>query len=155
MKVSPCVLWGMPNHLGRPFLRIGNQQAIVQANRLVTESGKMELKEFISATLQVIIEGVKEAQEMALENDAIINPSSTRTANDGDIDKIVTRTIHRVERITFDVAVTATEGTVTKGGAGISVGILKLGADGKSNAETQSLSRIKFKVGIKLPSQSG
>jgi len=57
-----------------------------------------------------------------------------------------------VQRIDFDVAVTATEGTETKGGVGIMVGAIGLGSQGKSDASNASQSRIKFVVPMVLPS---
>lgn len=36
----------------------------------------MDLKDFVSETLKEIIEGVKDAQDFAIENGAVINPTS-------------------------------------------------------------------------------
>jgi hypothetical protein len=56
-----------------------------------------------------------------------------------------------VDEIEFDVAVTATEGTETKGGIGIMVGSIGLGAQGKSDRENTSVSRIRFRIPLVLP----
>ena len=117
----------------------------------------MELKDFVSATLIQIVEGVKNAQEFALENNASINPTrsgSTMTGSSISNDfRTVNTKIYQLQDVEFDVAVTAIEGTETKGGVGVAIGMFKLGADGQSNAEKQSVSRIKFKVPVQLPPQ--
>jgi hypothetical protein len=53
--------------------------------------------------------------------------------------------------VEFDVAVTASSATGTKGGVGVVAGILALGAQGQSNQENKALSRLKFSVPISLP----
>ena len=55
--------------------------------------------------------------------------------------------------IEFDVAVTATDSTETKGGIGVFVGAIGLGSTGQSNHEGQSISRIKFQIAVDLPTQ--
>lgn len=71
----------------------------------------MELKDFVSATLKQIIEGVKDAQEFALENDASINPTRSGSTIEGssvtnDMRTVGTK-IYQLQDIEFDVAVTA------------------------------------------------
>jgi hypothetical protein len=51
----------------------------------------------------------------------------------------------------FDVAVTAQEGTATKGGIGVFAGAIGLGSQGQSTAANQTVSRIKFAVPVLLP----
>jgi len=56
-----------------------------------------------------------------------------------------------VQTVEFDVAVTATEGTDTKGGIGVVAGVFALGSQGQSSEEISAVSRIKFSVPITLP----
>ncbi len=100
----------------------------------------MQLKEFISQTLAEIVEGVKDAQAKTLDSEnrgTYVNP----------FDKVT-----NVPRsIDFDVAVTATEGTSTKGGIGVFMGAVGLGSQGQSEAHNTSLNRIRFSVSVLLP----
>ena len=62
-----------------------------------------------------------------------------------------TKFFKAVQKVEFDVAVTASTGTATKGGIGIMVGAIGLGSQGKSEAQDSSISRIKFLVPMVLP----
>lgn len=108
----------------------------------------MDLKEFVSQTLIQICEGVTTAKDAVQEAGGVINPS---------LATIPKETLHVgsgiiAEVVEFDVAVTVSKGTGTKGGIGIFVAPLALGSQGESKAATESISRIKFKVSIVLPS---
>lgn len=98
----------------------------------------MQLEEFVSESLRQIIAGVKRAQDDTKEMGAKINPDGLRFHVEN----------HRVE---FDVAVTAAEGTGTKGGIGVVAGVFNLGSAGESNASSTTASRIKFGVIVELP----
>ena len=56
-----------------------------------------------------------------------------------------------IETIEFDVAVTVTEGTQTKGGIGVFMGAVGLGSQGQSSNQNASVTRIKFSVPLVLP----
>ena len=53
--------------------------------------------------------------------------------------------------VDFDVALTVTEGTGTKGGIGIVAGAFALGSTGQSTAQNSSVSRVQFSVPIAFP----
>lgn len=113
----------------------------------------MKLQEFVSKTLQEIIAGVKEAQKYAESEDAWVSPRIKCVG-----EKPVTRMVAdkenvNIELIEFDVAVTSTEGSVTEAGAGIFVATFGLGAKGKSDESSSSISRIKFSIPLGLPTQ--
>jgi hypothetical protein len=97
----------------------------------------MDLKDFVSETLKQIIDGVKDAQQTANTKGAVIVPYS-----------------QGAEKIEFDVAVTAVEGTETAGKAGISVWSIGAGVSGKSESSTSTVSRIRFSVAVELPKGS-
>lgn len=101
----------------------------------------MDLKSFITETLQQIIEGVQDAQKYIS-------------------DKKITATIHpkksreNIESVDFDVAVTSTESNSSGLSGGIKVAsIFSIGGEGKNQLSEQNVSRIKFKVQIELPHQ--
>jgi hypothetical protein len=104
----------------------------------------MELKNFVSATLREIIEGVAEARAVVknIDPNAAINPMLGSGTG---------ATYTPIQNVEFDVAVTATSATGTKGGIGIMVGPVALGSQGKSDRSNQLASRIKFVVPITLP----
>ena len=86
----------------------------------------MELEQFITATLVDIVSGIKKANK-----------------NFGGSDKFDLRS---GEEISFDIAITVTEGTKKTGAAGIHVYALKLGGEKGSSVTNENISRIKFKV---------
>lgn len=111
----------------------------------------MELKDFVRETLVQIAEGVSEAQKALVDSDAEVNPSVSRrfdvkSSNYGD-----STSGKPIFLVDFDVAVTATEGTQTKGGIGVVAGVLALGSQGQSSAANSSVSHIKFMVPMALP----
>ena len=111
----------------------------------------LELKDFVRETLLQIAQGVAEAQRALTGTTAEVNPPVSRrfdakTSNYGDSQS--GKPIFSVE---FDVAVTATEGTATKGGIGVVAGVLAVGSQGQSNAANSSVSHIKFMVPMALP----
>ena len=112
----------------------------------------MELQTFVAETLKQIIDGVVDAQAHAKSKGAVINParivSIPGSSNSFETDSPA---IH--QQMEFDVAVTAGEGTEKKGGLGIVVGVLALGARGQVTANTQSISRVKFTIPVYLPAQ--
>ena len=113
----------------------------------------MKLQEFITETLKQIVTGVKEAQEYAIKEGAKVNPAvhynitpkEHRITNDGEGQDI--------QDIEFDVAVTSSEGSKTKGGAGIMVATIGLGVQARTDTTSSSISHIKFKVPVALPIQ--
>jgi hypothetical protein len=109
----------------------------------------MELKDFVAETLKQIIEGVKNAQDYAQESGGQINPQWSSGKSGESV--MVARRIFPIKEVEFDVAVTAAEGTKTKGGIGIFVGPVGLGSHGQSDASSSSISKIKFSVPMVLP----
>lgn len=100
----------------------------------------MKLENFVTETLVEIISGVKAAQEAADKLGAEINPY--RGSSDA------------TQSIDFDVEVSTTSGTATKGRLGVFVGPIAAGTQGQSEAQAQSVGRIRFKVALTLPFQS-
>jgi alpha-D-ribose 1-methylphosphonate 5-triphosphate diphosphatase PhnM len=111
----------------------------------------LQLKDFVREALVEIAQGVEEARQALSGSAAEVNPSVARrfdakSTNYGDSSS--GKPIFLIE---FDVAVTATEGTQTKGGIGVVAGVLALGSQGQSELANSSVSRIKFMVPMALP----
>ena len=88
---------------------------------------KMELKDFVSETLKQIMDGVKMAPEKAEEMGGAINPRSKMDVENG----IIMGPIERVVRlVNFDVAISTSDASRAKGGAGVFVGEIGIGARG-------------------------
>ncbi len=114
----------------------------------------MELKDFVAETIRQVIDGVREAQEHASTVGASVNSAGLRVnQNHAGLRYVDGRTAQPVEDLEFDVAVTAAEGTATKGGIGVFVGPIALGSQGRSDAASSSVSRIRFTVPVSLPQQ--
>lgn len=112
----------------------------------------MDLKEFIDHALSDIVQGVLDAQQSLGENGKYINPElSTQQGTHEKNGKLVSIKGQLVQTVEFDIAVTATEGTGTKGGIGVVAGVFALGSQGQSSVETSAVSRIKFSIPVALP----
>ena len=111
----------------------------------------MELKDFVSETLSQIIQGVNDAKATANDNNATINPHLTSNHTEMSKQGILWASGQAAQIVKFDVALTVTEGTGTKGGIGIFAGAVNLGSSGESQSENTSVSRIQFSVPIVLP----
>lgn len=110
----------------------------------------MELDTFISTSLIQIVSGVQLAQEHVREMGAIVNPegivnaAKSATLVDKDTGALVVS-------VGFDVVVTVDESKQTKGGLGLVVGSIALGAQAKATNANNSETRITFSVPIVLP----
>ena len=119
----------------------------------------MNLKEFIKETITEISGAITECNSELSGNGTVVNPRNVLGA-DYSSEKIygymakpteetdLRRPVHLVN---FDVAVTATDKTGKKGGIGIAVGSIGLGAQGKSEAENVSFSKLTFSIPVALP----
>ena len=110
----------------------------------------MNLKEFVSETLVQLVDGVIEAQARTKDKKAIINPRLIANSTTGKIGVFDTSGAP-AQMIQFDVALTAMEGTGTKGGIGVVAGLFTIGSTGQSQAESSTVSRVKFSVPVSLP----
>ena len=118
----------------------------------------MKLDEFIEMTLIQIIGGVRKAQQATKEPHKVgseadsINPDlmySADSAPKGKYYASVDRNL--IHFVDFDVAVTADTSTEVKGGAGLRVAGIGLGAGVQEANQNSVVSRIRFQVPIKLP----
>ena len=111
----------------------------------------MDLKEFVSEALVQIISGVKDAQDKAIELGGKVNPRITGSSEYASQHGFLRTADDPAQIVQFDVALTVTEGTGTKGGIGVFAGAINLGSSGQSSNENSSVSRVKFAVPLTLP----
>src|ERR1700677_4252002 len=98
----------------------------------------MELKDFVSETIKQIIDGVVAAEAYGKNKGARVNPLHLPVRDENGVKHDITFRADIPHDIEFDVAVTATQGTETKGGIGVFVGAIGLGSHGQSNKENES-----------------
>ena len=116
----------------------------------------MDLKDFVSETLVQIATGVKDAQAKVKELGGTVNPSlNCGHEVASKLGFLYTRDSAMAPVVQFDVALTVTEGTGTKGGIGVFAGAVNLGSSGQSNNEQSSVSHVKFSVPLTLPAHRG
>ena len=114
----------------------------------MSDSG-IPLQTFVADTIKAIVAGVSSAMEPVSTNGGVVNPatnSSTGWPGPWSRSKGV-----GVQFVEFDVAVTSSEATDTKGGVGAMLGPIVLGSVGKSSDQQQHVSRIRFNVPLILP----
>jgi hypothetical protein len=119
----------------------------------------MQLKDFVAQTLIQISEGVAEAQEKTSGGIGLVNPKVKKlfvNSQSGGTNLALgwTASGELINMVTFDVAVTATDGTGTKGGIGIVIGAVALGSQGNSETRNEAISRVQFKVPLALKGSS-
>ncbi|HEV7608544.1 MAG TPA: hypothetical protein VGO61_14460 [Steroidobacteraceae bacterium] len=111
----------------------------------------MDLKEFVKETLSQIVEGVKEAQAATAVHGGDVCPDMSRQSAASALGFVSGPDGTQVQFVAFDLALTATAGTGTKGGIGVVTGMFNLGSAGESKSENTSQSRVKFSVPLSLP----
>lgn len=114
----------------------------------------MELKEFISETIQQISLGVKDAMEKCSELDVIVNPDVTVGSN-GDYFVPQKETgvamQRRVQVIDMDIAITVTESQGNAATGKIGVSIFSISGETKGGKNTSNESRVRFSIPVCLP----
>jgi hypothetical protein len=116
----------------------------------------MELKTYISETLKHIIDGVKNAQEYAKDNNAVISGSEFILLNTKSSSTLVfwdQSDETPVQNIEFDVEVTTVENNEISGGMGIFVGPVSAGVKGGSKGQNSLTNHLRFSIPLKIPSQ--
>lgn len=117
----------------------------------------MELQQFVSESLNQIIQGVTDAKRANTHSGIEVNPRLTNSALGEDAriklpeDVILSAEGKTVVIVNFDVAVTVTEGTGTKGGIGVFTGLVGLGSQGQTDKSNISITKMQFKVPVALP----
>jgi hypothetical protein len=119
------------------------------------EEQVLELRDFVRSTITELISAVKDAQVTAAEQGARINPHlSAWDLKEGKLGTFYMMDDGSIfTRIDFDIALTHTGSTQTKGGVGVALGVVGLGSSGQSASGKTALSRIQFSLGLVLPVQ--
>lgn len=113
----------------------------------------MELKDFISETIQQISLGVKDAMEKCQDMDVIVNPDIT-IGTDGDYyipEKKNIAMQRRVQVIDMDISVVVTASTENNIGGKIGISMLGVSGTSKEMDNTSNTNRVKFSIPVCLP----
>lgn len=115
----------------------------------------MELQYFLSETLKQIIKGIQDAQEFVEKGGqgAKVNPRGI-TALKSEHGRPQPHDINTklpIERVEFDVAITASDSVEKSGGGGLRVWALNVGGKAGTSSENTTISRVRFGVSIVLP----
>ncbi|MHC4777932.1 MAG: hypothetical protein ACYTFG_05060 [Planctomycetota bacterium] len=109
----------------------------------------VQLDEFIAATISKIVNGVVDAQRAVHMTGASVNPKAPRArATDGSVER---GTGGLIQRVDFDVAVSAAKYKDEKTVLNVVGGPIGTGAAAKAAAEKANFSRISFSVDLALP----
>lgn len=110
----------------------------------------MELKDFISETIQQISLGVKDAMEKCQEMDVIVNPDIT-IGSDGDYyvsEKKNVAMQRRVQVIDMDISIVVTSSAESNIGGKIGVSMLGVSGTSKEIDNTSNTNRVKFSIPV-------
>lgn len=111
----------------------------------------MDLKTFVEEALCQIAEAMESAQTRLKDKGVRINPLY-RVTPDHEYEAIALKNYPALlQKIEFDVAVTATETGRKDGGMSISVFTAKIQGEGSSESVNSSVSRIRFQIVAQLP----
>ena len=112
----------------------------------------MDLKQFITETVMSIVESTSELQRSydLSHTGVVINPAVTGSNELLYQEGNISYSYRRIEVIEFDVAVSASEEADKGGKAGLKIWSAEVGLDGKKNARSEELSRVKFTIPIAL-----
>jgi hypothetical protein len=115
----------------------------------------VNLEEFIKETLVQLSKGVENANTTlsSLGSNAIVNPQYYSSNNMEYDSNPNDRHFYRpkVSIVSYDVAISASEGQGSQGGIGIMIGAVGVGTRGECNSSESTESRIQFEIPIVLP----
>jgi len=114
----------------------------------------MELKDFISTTIEQISLGIQEAQKECNRYGALVNPR-VGEGSSGDYyvehRNNVEKRRWRIQTLDLDIAVTVTKSTEMGGEGKIGISCLGAGVNVQGGKSTANESRIRFSIPICLP----
>lgn len=114
----------------------------------------MKLGDFVRETIVEIVRGVSEADAQVKSLAGIVNPpprGSQGLSHIGSDPSSPEGGVRRLETVTFDVAVTVSSETGTRGGIAVVAGFLGAASEGRSSKGLENVSRVKFGVPVALP----
>lgn len=110
----------------------------------------MELKNFIVGTISAIADATSELQASYESQGVIINPPSAQSGSDVFQPGSTNYTMRRVQKVVFDVAITAGTSTSGAGGGGIKVWSAEIGGRAEHSVNDEKVSRVQFEIPITL-----
>ncbi|WP_417602023.1 hypothetical protein [Pararhodobacter oceanensis] len=110
----------------------------------------MNLQEFITQTIEGIVDATSQLQKKYETEGIIINPPISDTDRDSFREGSDLHTFRRIEIIEFDVAVTAASESVGGGKAGLRIFSAEAGLEGKHERRSEEISRVRFSIPIVL-----
>ena len=116
-------------------------------------NSQLTLKDFISQSLNEIMDGVVEAQKHAKEVNGIVNPHIKIIEGNPYIDEDADDIDKNLTTLDFDIAVTVGDDDKLQGGLGIFAAALGVGVKGEIIDRSETISRIKFQIFTSLPPQ--
>ncbi|NQT37166.1 MAG: hypothetical protein HQ581_06735 [Planctomycetes bacterium] len=105
----------------------------------MSSSQPLSLQDFVKNTLVQVFQGVLEAQKELKECDGLVAPRP--------------RAEDPFQEFEFDVVLTSSQATASKGGIGVLLGGIGLGAQGESRDSGSSNTRVRFSVPVIFPPQ--
>ena len=129
----------------------GDHVALTLHGRPVTQTGNqriMELKEFVTAVLQQITDGVVDAQKRGIfvnprKKHHSVKPAFYHTIDGENYEE-------SLQTVDFEVGLTNEVGS-GGGRIGVSLGSFSFGADGGGKTSNSSVTRIRFSIPMLLP----
>ena len=112
----------------------------------------MELRDFVKATLEQIVDGVAEAQKVINTKGGNVNPTSMSWQKDGTWN---TYNHAMPQEVVFDVALTATDKRGSSEGIGVFLGSISLGKKNDTGVEQVAITKVRFSVPLVLPPGNG
>jgi hypothetical protein len=112
----------------------------------------LELRDFVKATLEQIVDGAAEAQMAIAAKGGIVNPTSMSYQKDGSWN---TYNHAMPQEVVFDVALTATDKRGSSEGIGVFLGSISLGKKNDTGVEQVAITKVKFSVPLVLPPGTG
>jgi hypothetical protein len=115
----------------------------------------MELKDYISETIQQIVIGITDAQTAVEGMDVIINPDKT-IGEKGNFwvpmkDSMELRIERRVQVIEMDILIGVLESDKNSIGGKVGINVFGFGANTEGQIENTNQNRVKFSIPICLP----
>ena len=114
----------------------------------------MELKDFVSQSIQQIFEGVKQAQSQTKEMNGLIAPHKLRMSDKEIPNHQSVVGYHHstpIISVDFDISVTTQDSTKDKAGAGIFIAAIGLGGQVGSESMNSQLNKLRFSIPVILP----
>jgi len=116
---------------------------------------RLPLKDFISHSINDIMDGIIDAQKHAKEIHGIVNPGFVFWTSGGvpQLSGDKSEGKKNLTTLDFDIAVTVGEDDKEQGGFGIFAAAFGVGVKGETSDRAETVSRIKFQIITVLPPQ--